>query len=459
MQRENKKSKGHKLLTAVIILLILIIIATLGGSFFFTQKHTAPSVFGYNVFVMNGKGMEPSLKDKSAIITKVGVMPEKGEVALCKLKLSGNDNIVSVLRVVEIQEANGSTQYYLKSDKGADSDVIIAQKNEIIGKADIEIPWLGKLISFATSRPGIIAFIIIPAALILLSLLVSILKHTDDAYDDEETEDSNDFHDSDEEEFKLEATNEIKTVEPEKPTEPIKPIEEKNTKPVKKSPYEDSVFLPKRPEFIKQTIPSYDYEELAKDKPSKIIEEEKPAEPEKVVEKENPVQVETKKEPVIEEILVQPTLKAIDEEPEAYFEKMIAKPLADPIIEEKNKHISEPSINKPSIAVAEPVIEKEPVMVASAQHISLDKDGKAEYNKVIPTADIHDLEKVLPSPPKNNSDRAAQSIDNLLKSVQSSNANKSDKSDNLVTPNSQKTSTNKALEEMMKMLDQHSKNN
>lgn len=459
MQRENEKLKGHKLLTTVIILLILIIIATLGGSFFFTQKHTAPSVFGYNVFVMNGKGMEPSLKDKSAIITKVGVMPEKGEVALCKLKLTGSDNIVSVLRVVEIQEANDSTQYYLKSDKGADSDVIVAQKNEIIGKADIEIPWLGKLISFATSRSGIIAFIIIPAALILISLLVSILKHTDDSYNDEGTQDSNDFQDLDEE-VKLEATNEVEPVEPDKPTEPLKPIEEKNTKPVKKSSYDDAVFLPKRPEFIKQTIPAYDYEELAKGKPSKIIEEEKPAELEikKVVKEEKSVQVETKKEPVIEENLAQPTLKAMDEEPEAYFEKMIAEPIADPIIEEKNKHISEPYINKQSIPVAEPIIEKEPVM-ASSQHISLDKNGKAEYNKVIPTADIQDLEKVLPSPQKNNSDRAAQSIDNLLKSVQSSSTKKSDGNDSLVTPNSPKTSTNKTLEEMMKMLDQHSKNN
>ncbi len=458
MHIENQKSKGHKLLTAVIILLILIIIATLGGSFFFTQKQTAPSVFGYNVFVMNGKGMEPSLKDKSAIITKVGVMPEKGEVALCKLKLSGEDNIVSVLRVVEVQEANGSTQYYLKSDKGTDSDVIIAQKNEIIGKADIEIPWLGKLISFATSRPGIIAFIIIPAALILISLLVSILKHTDDSYDEDGTEDSNDFKVLDEEAFKPEAINEIEPVEPDKSTEPIKSFEERTSKSVKKSSYDDAVFLPKRPEFIKQTKPAYDYEELAKDKPSKILEEENPVKSDKIVDEGRPVLAEIKKEPVIEEIPVQPILKDIDEEPEAYFEKMIAMPLADPIVEEKNKRFSEPSINKSSIPVAEPVIEKEPVM-ASGQHISLNKDGKAEYNKVIPTADIQDLEKVLPSSPKNNSDRAAQSIDNLLKSVQSSGTNKNEKVDNLVTPNSNKTSTNKTLEEMMKMLDKHSKNN
>ncbi len=456
MHRENEKSKGHKLLTAVIILLILIIITTLVGSFFFTQKNTAPSVFGYNVFVMNGKGMEPSLKDKSAIITKVGIMPEKGDVALCKLKLSGNDNIVSVLRVVVVQEANDSTQYYLKSDKGSDSDIIIAQKNEIIGKADIEIPWLGKLISFATSRSGIIAFIIIPAALILISLLVSILKHTDDSYD-EEADDSNNFLDLDEG-VKLGVINEVEPVEPGKPIEPIKPVEEKTSKSIKKSSYDDAVFLPKRPEFIKQAIPAYDYEELAKVKPFKMNEEEKPAEPKKILKEEKPVQVKTKKEHLLDENLAQPTLKAIDEEPEAYFEKMIAAPLADPIIEEKNKHISEPSINKPSIAVAEYVIEKEPVM-ASAQHISLDKDGKAEYNKVIPTADIQDLEKVLPSSPKNNSDRAAQSIDNLLKSVQSSGTRKSDDTDNLITPNSQKTSTNKTLEEMMKMLDQHSKNN
>lgn len=456
MHIENERSKGHKLLTAVIILLILIIIATLVGSFFFTQKNTAPSVFGYNVFVMNGKGMEPSLKDKSAIITKVSNMPEKGEVALCKLKLSGNDNIVSVLRVVEVQEANDSTQYYLKSDKGSDSDIIIAQKNEIIGKADIEIPWLGKLISFATSRSGIIAFIIIPAALILISLLVSILKHTDDSYD-EEAEDSNNFLDLDEV-VKLGVINEVEPIEPEKPIEPIKPVEEKTSKSIKKSSYDDAVFLPKRPEFIKQAIPAYDYEELAKVKPFKMNEEEKTAEPEKVIKEEKTVQVEAKKELSLDENLAQPTLKAIDEEPEAYFKKMISEPLADPIIEEKNKHTSEPSINKPSITVAEHVIEKEPVM-ASAQHISLDKDGKAEYNKVIPTADIQDLEKVLPSSPKNNSDRAAQSIDNLLKSVQSSGTRKSDDTDNLITPNSQKTSTNKTLEEMMKMLDQHSKNN
>ena len=458
MHTENKKPKSNKLLTAIIILLILIILATLGGSFFFTQKNSAPSVFGYNVFVMNGKGMEPSIKDKSAIITKVGVIPEKGEVALCKLKLTGNDNIVTVLRVVEIQEAEGKKQYYLKSDKGDNSEVIIAGQDEIVGKADIEVPWLGKVISFATSRPGIIAFIIIPAALILISLLVSILKHTDEEEledneqpeDEEEPEDYSALIYSEEENIKVEESDLIKSVEPEVP------VEQKIEKPINKSPYEDTVFLPKRPEFIRQTKPVYDYEELAKGKPSDTVQEKQPVISEKPVEEVKEKVVETKKETIIEDMLIHPTSKDNYEEPTSYFEKMIAEPLADPIIEEKNKQSAESVAHKQSTPIEE-VSKKEPVM-ASAQLISLDKNGKAEYNKVTPTADVHDLEKVLPAPTKNNSDRAAQSIDNLLKSVQSSNIKNSD-SNNLTTPNTQKTTTNKTLEEMMKMLDQHNKNN
>ena len=117
MQEIDNNSKGNKILKTLITILIILIIGVLSISFIFTQKQTAPSVFGYNIFVMNGKGMEPAVKDKSAIITKVGVAPEKGEVALCRLKITEDKNIVTVLRVVEIDTKDGNKQYYLKSDK------------------------------------------------------------------------------------------------------------------------------------------------------------------------------------------------------------------------------------------------------------------------------------------------------------------------------------------------------
>jgi hypothetical protein len=425
MQEIDNNSKGNKILKTLITILIILIIGVLSISFIFTQKQTAPSVFGYNIFVMNGKGMEPAVKDKSAIITKVGVAPEKGEVALCRLKITEDKNIVTVLRVVEIDTKDGNKQYYLKSDNSSNSEVIIAGSDEIIGKADLEVHWLGVVISFATSRAGILIFIIAPAALILISLLISILRHTDE--DDEEITDYipslTDTNDNEEAPEKILSNNKIDIVQETKPEEIV---EVKKDKHKDKKPDIDDIIIPKRPEFIKEIESPVVEEKSANDKPIISSAEEE------------------KQTPTLSESISQE--KDVENIPNATHQEKEVVTISEPAPQEIDKDI----ISK---------------TVATSAHVTLDKDGKAEYNKVKPTASVSELEKVLPNTPVKHSDRATKSIDNLLKSIESSklntakkeNTNTNSESIN-IAPEPKKSSTNKTLEEMMKLLDQQRKN-
>lgn len=171
--------------------------------------------------------MEPAIPDKSAVLTKVGQLPEVSEVALCKLNL-GDQNIVTILRVVGKEEEDGKTTYLVRSDKNTSAEIIRVKPEDIVGKATWNLNALGTVIAFARSSLGILLLIIIPSALLLISLLISILKNINDQ-DEIEVEGSDNFKEDNykQQEIKEDIKEEVK--------------EEFFTKPVESKPFIDII--------------------------------------------------------------------------------------------------------------------------------------------------------------------------------------------------------------------------
>ena len=189
MQINTKTHKRKKALTIIFALIIIAIIFVMATSFVFTSKNSTPTIFGYNIFVMDGNAMSPEIPDNCAVLSKAGELPKAGDVALCKLiynEDSDTNNFVTVLRVVGTEEIDGKITYLMKSDINTTSEIVKVPSDQVVGKAIFSMPEFGAVISFAKSQLGILILIILPAALILISLLISALKNINEQEDETE---------------------------------------------------------------------------------------------------------------------------------------------------------------------------------------------------------------------------------------------------------------------------------
>ena len=392
--KKSSSEKNNKVSIITTIILLVLIAVVFIFSTIFGNEGSAPSIFGYNVHVMNGKAMESYIPDNSAVISKVGVIPQIKEVGLCRLD---DQKTVTVLLLAGIEETEEGKVYLFKTTTSEDYEVVKLKESNIVGTANwISIP-LGRVISFATSKIGIILLLIIPAIIILISLLVSIAKNL--SYNRPSKNTDEEIFDEEDEDIKN-AVLSFKGVDPmpeiSKETEYV---DDKNIEPVSKT-------------TLKETH----------DKDKDIKEDYS----------------------FTEQILLEysPSQKSTNTKTSNSY--------ADELFEKKQQEIKETEQIKKASAFA------------TSHKVSLDSDGRAEYNKVTPTANLSDLEKTLPEKPFVSSNKSVSSVDELLNSVghhQSQPAKKSEGKieDYNITPKKKQSSTNKALEEMMRMLEKGKK--
>lgn len=171
---KNKKSILPALITVIIFIIMVLILAL---SFVFKSSDKAPSLFGYSIYIMDGDGMEPHIRDGCAVFVKNKKLPTnedaKYQVALCNIV---NDKFSTVLRVCDVVEKDGKVSYLMKSDKNEASQMITVPSDKVIGVAEYESMGFGKAVRFVTSRVGIIILVIIPCIGIVVYQLVRILK-------------------------------------------------------------------------------------------------------------------------------------------------------------------------------------------------------------------------------------------------------------------------------------------
>lgn len=205
--KNSHKNQSFKNIVGAIVMAILFIciIAVIATGFIFKSKSSTPSVFGYNVYIMEGKGMEPFIPDKSAVFAIKGPLPEGenavGRAVLCNIV---DNELTTVLRVYGIEEIDGATNYIMKSDAAPDTQMISVSKDKVIGEAVRYDKFLGKAIVFVTSKVGMIVLVIFPSTIIIILYLLSVLrkvKNDESEYGlpcEDEEDNSNDNNEDDE---------------------------------------------------------------------------------------------------------------------------------------------------------------------------------------------------------------------------------------------------------------------
>ena len=129
---------------------------------------------GYRVLVVQSGSMEPAIPVGSVVLTKptadfAAPMPNarflKGDVITYAI---GRNNFVSH-RVVDIQEKDGTFFYQTKGDANKAADQKLIPESEVVGRAMLTVPYLGRFVNFAKTPLGYFLMIVIPSLYVILS--------------------------------------------------------------------------------------------------------------------------------------------------------------------------------------------------------------------------------------------------------------------------------------------------
>lgn len=129
---------------------------------------------GYKIFTVQSGSMEPTIKTGSVIFTKSTDSYEKGDVVT---RRTTQPKVTITHRIYEKTiSAEGETIFKTKGDANEKADTEFFSKDAIIGKAFLNIPYLGYPVGYAKTEQGLILLIIIPAVIIVYDEMNNIKK-------------------------------------------------------------------------------------------------------------------------------------------------------------------------------------------------------------------------------------------------------------------------------------------
>lgn len=132
-----------------------------------------PSLFGYRMYVVDSGSMAPTLPINSIIIVNESKASEieEGDIVTYYAGTSGTR---VTHRVVEILEDNQG--FITRGDANNTEDPNILEKDRIIGKLALSIPFVGAIFRVLSTKIGIVIIVGIAALIILIPMLFKKLE-------------------------------------------------------------------------------------------------------------------------------------------------------------------------------------------------------------------------------------------------------------------------------------------
>lgn len=126
------------------------------------------------IFTVASGSMEPALKTGSLIFIKPANEYKTGDVIT--FTSSSNINQTITHRIISSENKDGQTYFTTKGDANNSQDLDQVHQDRILGKYIFKIPYIGYVISFVRTLPGLIFVIIIPSVIIVYEELKGIRK-------------------------------------------------------------------------------------------------------------------------------------------------------------------------------------------------------------------------------------------------------------------------------------------
>lgn len=183
-RRSGKKKSGQSPLSFAariagnaFFFALLLMIASM--AFFLVQSKLiggAPSVFGYQMYVVLSGSMNPAFDTGSLVFVKP-LDPQNIEQGdIITYSSSGGAEVLTTHRVVDVIR-DGELKFVTRGDANNVNDPNPVLAPNVVGKVHGFVPYLGYLIGYAQTRNGLIALVFVPGLLVIIFELRNIIKY------------------------------------------------------------------------------------------------------------------------------------------------------------------------------------------------------------------------------------------------------------------------------------------
>jgi signal peptidase len=124
----------------------------------------------YKTFLVQSGSMSPVIKTGDLIFVKPINQYQKGDI----ITFTDSDSKKVTHRIYEIKD---NQLIVTKGDANSVTDNNTINSQQIIGKVFLNLPYLGYIITFSKTLPGIITLIIIPSTIIIYDEFRKIFGH------------------------------------------------------------------------------------------------------------------------------------------------------------------------------------------------------------------------------------------------------------------------------------------
>lgn|GEM_PF-274440 len=158
---ERKKPKIGKIVLIVFVLLIVYIcVFSLIAKF--VKNETLPMPLGFGAATVLTGSMEPTLHENDLVIVTRANEYSVGDVAIYQ---TGGTPVIH--RIIEIDEANGTVVLQGDANNAPDGQITISR---LKGKLLFKLPFVGWVLKYLRTVPGIVMILILIATLFYLSV-------------------------------------------------------------------------------------------------------------------------------------------------------------------------------------------------------------------------------------------------------------------------------------------------
>jgi signal peptidase len=163
---------GNIMFAFVVILMVVLV-------FFLVQSNIrgqTPKIAGHQMYIVLSGSMYPEFNAGSIVLVK-DVDTNKIEVGdIITYKDIENEDTLITHRVVEINiEENRS--FVTKGDANAVIDPHAIPEDRVIGKVLFSLPYIGLLLDFVRTKKGLLIFVILPSALIIVFEIINLYRY------------------------------------------------------------------------------------------------------------------------------------------------------------------------------------------------------------------------------------------------------------------------------------------
>lgn len=125
---------------------------------------------GYRILSVQSGSMQPVIMTGSVVVVKPENVYKKGDIITFFTTADRKQSVTH--RVFELK----GDKYITKGDANDARDATELSRKDILGKVLIIVPFLGFLVSFTKTLPGLILLVIIPATIIVYSQILDVKK-------------------------------------------------------------------------------------------------------------------------------------------------------------------------------------------------------------------------------------------------------------------------------------------